>query len=73
MDCPFEKTVDGHELQLQTNHLGHALFTSLILDSILESSNKRIVQVSSMGHAFGEVRWDDPDFAQPDSYTPGLA
>lgn len=70
MDTPFTYTAEGFELQLVTNHLGHFLFTTLILDLILASDNKRIVQVSSMGHAYGNVRWEDPNFTEKDSYTP---
>lgn len=52
MVCPFEKTEDGFETQLQTNHLGHFLFTLLLLPTLKksESSQCRIVNVSSLAH-----------------------
>lgn len=52
MFCPYTKTEDGNELQFQTNHLGHFLFTLLLLPKLKdsESSGCRIVNVSSLGH-----------------------
>lgn len=51
MLCPQEKTVDGNDLQLQTNHLGHFLLTLLLLPKLqLSGPNSRIVNVSSILH-----------------------
>lgn len=49
--CPYEKTEDGHEMQLQTNYLGHFLLTLLLLPKMQFSApGCRIVNVSSCLH-----------------------
>jgi NAD(P)-dependent dehydrogenase (short-subunit alcohol dehydrogenase family) len=52
---PFSRTADGFELQFGTNHLGHFALTNLLLEHI----TGRVVTVSSTGHRFGEVDFDD--------------
>ncbi|HET9620997.1 MAG TPA: SDR family oxidoreductase [Kofleriaceae bacterium] len=43
-------TKDGFELTFGTNHLGHYLFTRLLLDRIKQAGQARIVNVSSKSH-----------------------
>jgi retinol dehydrogenase 12 len=53
------KTKDGFEIQFGTNHLGHYLFTRLLLDRIIESGPARIVNVSSKSHYSAKgIDWD---------------
>ena len=54
-----QESEDGYELTLAVNHLAHFLLTNLLLDVIIDSSPARIVTVSSMVHASGEMRFDD--------------
>uniref|UniRef100_A0A6P7GKT7 Retinol dehydrogenase 13-like n=1 Tax=Diabrotica virgifera virgifera TaxID=50390 RepID=A0A6P7GKT7_DIAVI len=48
---PYTKTEDGYELTFQTNHLGHFLFTLLLMPLLMKSTPARIVNVSSASHA----------------------
>ncbi|XP_011861132.1 PREDICTED: retinol dehydrogenase 11-like [Vollenhovia emeryi] len=68
MMCPQEKTEDGFDLQLQTNHLGHFLLTLLLLPKIQSSDfGCRIVNVSSCMHTFGAIH---EDLNLEKTYTP---
>jgi NAD(P)-dependent dehydrogenase (short-subunit alcohol dehydrogenase family) len=56
---PRGKTVDGFELQLGTNHFGHFALTGLLLDIINKTDNSRIVTMSSFGHTYGKMDFND--------------
>ena len=58
MQTPKRKTADGFELQLGTNHLGHFLWTALMLDRV-DAREGRIVTVSSIMHKFGDMDFGD--------------
>ena len=59
MFCPYMETQDGYEMQFGTNHLGHFLLTNLLLNKLKACSPSRIVTVSSEGHIYGKVNFDD--------------
>jgi NAD(P)-dependent dehydrogenase (short-subunit alcohol dehydrogenase family) len=59
---PFRTTSEGIELQFGSNHIGHFLFTNLIMPKILACKAPRVVNVSSDGHRFGGIRFDDFSF-----------
>ncbi|KAI5739272.1 hypothetical protein M8J77_017177 [Diaphorina citri] len=54
MMCPRQLTEDGYELQFATNHLGHYLFTLLLLPRIIKSAPARIINLSSLAHTWGD-------------------
>jgi NAD(P)-dependent dehydrogenase (short-subunit alcohol dehydrogenase family) len=59
MRPPFQRTVDGFESQFGTNHLGHFALTGLLLDLIIRTAQARVVNVSSGGHRFGAIDFDN--------------
>lgn len=68
MAGPYKTTEEGIENQFGSNHIGHFLFTNLIMSKILASKNPRIVNVSSDGHRLGPVRFDDWNFQDGKAY-----
>ncbi len=72
MAVPEGRTVDGFETQLGTNHLGHFVFTSLLLPALLRTSGSRVVSVTSTARHIG--RPIDPDNPHLEGrYTPWRA
>ncbi len=60
MEVPsYQRTEDGFELMLATNHLGHFALTGLVLDRMLATPGSRIVSVSSIAHRRGTIHFDD--------------
>jgi NAD(P)-dependent dehydrogenase (short-subunit alcohol dehydrogenase family) len=61
-------TKEGIEAQFGSNHIGHFLFTNLLLPLLLTSSSSstpgatRIVNLSSLGHRLSPVRFHDYNF-----------
>ena len=57
MEVPYQRTEDGFELTLATNHLGPFALTGLLLDRL--AAGARIVTVSSIGHLDGVIDFGD--------------
>ncbi|VWX50582.1 SDR family NAD(P)-dependent oxidoreductase [Novosphingobium sp. 9U] len=72
MACPLERTVDGFEMQLGTNHLGHFLLTNLLLPALIAAYGARVVSLTSVGHKRGAIDLEDPNFEER-PYEPFLA
>ena len=50
---------DNVEMQFATNHLGHFLLTSLLIDLMPDSTSSRVVSLSSLAHKKAEIFFDD--------------
>jgi NAD(P)-dependent dehydrogenase (short-subunit alcohol dehydrogenase family) len=70
MACPLSFTTDGLEMQMGTNHFGHALLTSLLLPKI--DPNGRVVIVSSIAARGGHLgaAMTAEDLTSPVPYAP---
>jgi NAD(P)-dependent dehydrogenase (short-subunit alcohol dehydrogenase family) len=55
MAVPEQRTTDGFEMQLGTNHLGHFALTNLLLPHVRD----RVVVVASGAHRMGSIHLDD--------------
>lgn len=66
---------DHIETTFATNHIGHFLFTNLIMPKVIKASevsdtSTRIINVSSFGHQFSPVRFSDVNFSKLASELP---
>lgn len=70
------KSADGLEMQFASNHIGHFLFTNLIMPKLVKAAEKsprgavRIVNLASAGHMYGPIRFSDPNFTKPQEELP---
>src|SRR5689334_20208631 len=55
MAIPRQRTKDGFEMQIGTNHLGHFALTNLLLPHVKD----RVVTVSSGAHRAGKINLED--------------
>jgi len=67
----WQGTIDGHELQFGTNHLGHFALTGLLLMALTAGTTPRVVTVASLAHQRGSADVADGNPAQ--SYQPERA
>ncbi|MFF4576708.1 SDR family NAD(P)-dependent oxidoreductase [Streptomyces sp. NPDC001410] len=63
MACPQTRVGAGWEAQFATNHLGHYALVNRLWPAI-EPGGARVVSVSSRGHHFSGIRWDDVHWQQ---------
>jgi NAD(P)-dependent dehydrogenase (short-subunit alcohol dehydrogenase family) len=70
MACPRRETVDGWELQIGTNHIGHFALTVPLLPLLRDGG--RVIALRSAGHRFSDVDLDDPNFERTE-YEPWIA
>jgi NAD(P)-dependent dehydrogenase (short-subunit alcohol dehydrogenase family) len=55
MGIPERRTVDGFEMQLGVDHLGHYALTALLMPALLRADAARIVTVTSTAHHMGRA------------------
>ncbi len=56
-----QESKEGIEMTWALNHLAYFIVTQELLP-LLRVSAGRVVSVSSAAHAFGKIRWQDPEF-----------
>ncbi len=61
MATPLLRNSLGYEMQFATNHLGHFQLTARLWDELRESK-ARVISLSSLGHRFSGIIFDDPNF-----------
>lgn len=55
MGIPETRTIDGYEMQLGVDHLGHWTLTALLLPALLRTPSSRVVTVTSTAHHIGRA------------------
>jgi len=72
MAMPLTRDARGYEMQFATNHLGHFQLTARLWPALKRAHGARVVSVSSRGHRFAGVDFDDPNFERRE-YDPWIA
>jgi NAD(P)-dependent dehydrogenase (short-subunit alcohol dehydrogenase family) len=72
MANPLTRDARGYESQFATNHLGHFQLTVRLWPALTKAKGARVVSVSSWGHHFSSVVFDDPNFERR-NYDPWMA
>lgn len=72
MASPFTRDARGYESQFATNHLGHFQLVARLWPALRQANGARVISVSSWGHHYSPVMFDDPNFSQR-AYDPWAA
>jgi NAD(P)-dependent dehydrogenase (short-subunit alcohol dehydrogenase family) len=62
MACPLTRDARGYEAQFATNHLGHFQLVAALWPALRQARGARVVSVSSWGHRYSPVVFEDPNF-----------
>ena len=62
MASPLARDERGYESQFATNHLGHFQLTARLWNALNNANGARVINVSSLGHRFSDIIYDDPNF-----------
>ncbi|WP_243042755.1 oxidoreductase [Dyella sedimenti] len=66
MACPLARDARGYEMQFATNHLGHFQLAARLWPALRRAGGARVVALSSLGHRYAPVDFDDPNFERRD-------
>jgi NAD(P)-dependent dehydrogenase (short-subunit alcohol dehydrogenase family) len=61
MATPLVRNSLGYEMQFATNHLGHFQLTKSLWKELCKSG-ARVISLSSLGHRFSGIQFEDPNF-----------
>lgn len=64
MWAPLERDARGNESQLSTNYLGHFQLTARLWGTLEKAGGARVINVTSWGHHFSPVVFEDPNFLE---------
>jgi NAD(P)-dependent dehydrogenase (short-subunit alcohol dehydrogenase family) len=62
MACDQKQTLDGFEYQFGVNHIGHFMFTCMLVPALQAATSARVVVLSSAAHKFGAIDLEDYNF-----------
>jgi NAD(P)-dependent dehydrogenase (short-subunit alcohol dehydrogenase family) len=62
MASPLSRDSRGNESQFSVNHLGHFQLTLRLWPALIKADGARVIALSSRGHRFSGVDFDDPNF-----------
>ena len=62
MATPLTRDGRGYETQFATNHLGHFQLALRLLPALARAEGARVVALSSRGHRYAAVDFEDPNF-----------
>ena len=74
MHLPYQKTRDGFEMQIGTNHFGHFALTGLLLPLLDKTRGARVLTVASIAHKFtrglklDDINWERRRYNKADAY-----
>lgn len=74
MALPLQRTADGFEMQIGTNHLGHFALTALLIERLTTSGDARVVNVASLAHRWtrgmdlDDLNWERKRYLKWDAY-----
>jgi NAD(P)-dependent dehydrogenase (short-subunit alcohol dehydrogenase family) len=72
MWAPLLRDSRGYETHFSTNHLGHFQLTARLWSALVKANGARVVNVSSWGHHFSNIVFDDPNFEHREYDSSGL-